>query len=167
VRQADGRQESGNLDPQRRVAILGAGGTGKTTLVTELANALARQNREPSNQALANAPAWQVTELSSDGLDASPRPHLILLMGLDLTSTNCHRAEQDASIRSALALAGINYHVIYGTGASRLAQALVALSVASTVPIERSTWVWQCDNCSDPACEHKLLTGLLSRRAVD
>jgi nicotinamide riboside kinase len=34
--------------------------------------------------------------------------------------------------------------------------------IAKTAPMPpASPWVWQCDTCSDPACEHRLFTGLL------
>ena len=26
-------------------------------------------------------------------------------------------------------------------------------------------WVWSCEKCSDPQCEHRLLTALLAQRA--
>jgi hypothetical protein len=32
--------------------------------------------------------------------------------------------------------------------------------------INRGRDVWQCNDCSDPACEHKLFTRLLTQRAA-
>lgn len=30
----------------------------------------------------------------------------------------------------------------------------------------RSVWVWACDKCSDPQCEHRLLSDLLQSRGI-
>ena len=81
----------------------------------------------------------------------------------------------DQSIRNALALAGASYRVLYGTDAERLALALQA--VESLLPAtlrsgqaarpsgpKNKPWVWMCDKCSDPQCEHRLLTALLAQR---
>ena len=81
----------------------------------------------------------------------------------------------DQSIRNALALARVSYRVLYGTDAERLALALQA--VESLLPAtlrsgqaarpsgpKNKPWVWMCDKCSDPQCEHQLLTALLAQR---
>lgn len=99
------------------------------------------------------------------------------------------QAPVDTMVRSALGSAGIVFQVVYGQGEERLHNALRALnvekircstteSVAPTAyPISsnctenrqeaqevrsstRATWAWACDKCSDPACEHRLFTGL-------
>jgi hypothetical protein len=82
----------------------------------------------------------------------------------------------DGSIRAALARAGVDYRVLYGTAAERLAHALQAvesLLPATSPPRQagrpgslksRQPWVWMCDKCSDPQCEHRLLTALLAQR---
>ena len=81
----------------------------------------------------------------------------------------------DRSIRSALTLAAISYRVLYGTAGERLAHALQA--VESLLPaagrprqatrpgsLKHQPWVWMCEKCSDPQCEHRLLTALLAQR---
>ena len=81
----------------------------------------------------------------------------------------------DRSIRNALALAGVSYRVLYGTASERLALALQALE--SLLPAahrlgqaarpgspKKQPWVWMCEKCSDPQCEHRLLTALLAQR---
>jgi nicotinamide riboside kinase len=77
------------------------------------------------------------------------------------------REPVDALVRDALAQAGVPYRVIYGSGSQRLSNALAA--IASAVPalqeapapeVESAQWVWRCDKCSDPDCEHRLFTGL-------
>jgi hypothetical protein len=80
------------------------------------------------------------------------------------------RAPVDAQVRDALARAGVDYHVIYGAGASRTANALGALRRASLVASPGATgdatgtgaWVWTCEKCSDPECEHGLFRRLVA-----
>lgn len=79
----------------------------------------------------------------------------------------------DRSIRAALST--VSYRVLYGTAGERLALALQA--VESLLPLTLRTrpaarparlksqpWVWMCEKCSDPQCEHRLLTALLAQR---
>jgi HTH-type transcriptional regulator, transcriptional repressor of NAD biosynthesis genes len=48
------------------------------------------------------------------------------------------------------------------TGAIDLKSNVLIAKTAETAPTPpASPWVWQCDTCSDPACEHRLFTGLL------
>ena len=81
----------------------------------------------------------------------------------------------DHSIRTALARSGVAYRVLYGTTGERLAYALQAVeslqpsahrSRQITRPggLKNQPWVWMCDKCSDPQCEHRLLTALLVSR---
>lgn len=73
------------------------------------------------------------------------------------------REPVDALVREALAKADVAYRVVYGSGPQRLANALRAIGVAAPeagVP-GSGPWAWQCEKCSDPACEHRLFTGLL------
>jgi hypothetical protein len=71
----------------------------------------------------------------------------------------------DALLRQTLLQAQIPFQVIYGLGEERLAQALSALKRSPTVrEARRKPWVWACDKCSDPACEHRLLSDLLASR---
>lgn len=81
----------------------------------------------------------------------------------------------DGSIRTALARNAVSYRVLYGTASERLAHALQA--VQSLLPsarqprqatraggLKNQPWVWMCEKCSDPQCEHRLLTALLAQR---
>ena len=112
-----------------------------------------------------------------------------LLTGLDLPwvadgiqrDSPSVQAPIDAMVRSALGGAGIAFQVVYGLDEERLHNALRGISrqemtnsaanhadLASTSNIKgtlkppkiRATWVWACDKCSDPDCEHRLFTGL-------
>lgn len=86
------------------------------------------------------------------------------------------RGPVDTLVRQALERAGIAYRVVYGQGHQRLNNALLALGLAGEDDAARTTrenaqfainegrTVWQCNACSDPACEHQLFTGLLAQR---
>ena len=77
------------------------------------------------------------------------------------------REPVDTLIRDALAKANVPYRMVYGTGAQRLQNALAAIDALFAA--ERATedskrpWVWTCDKCSDPECEHRLFGRLLGR----
>jgi hypothetical protein len=83
----------------------------------------------------------------------------------------------DTLVRQALERADIAYHVVYGQGHQRLNNALLALGLPGEDNAARTTrenaqfainegrTVWQCNECSDPECEHKLFTGLLAKRS--
>lgn len=108
---------------------------------------------------------------------------ITLVMGLDLpwVPDGLHRASVqvrdavDACLRAELVRAGLAYRVIYGTGPQRLAHALAAANVApqasgdalpdtgSRAVAEAGKWVWSCEKCSDPECEHRLFSRMLPR----
>ena len=108
---------------------------------------------------------------------------LVLLAGLEFPADAADEAAEQ-SIRAALAQSGLGYQVLYGPPAERLARALQAVQCllpsaeqaflarqgaarpASATPDSASQrpWVWMCDKCSDPQCEHRLLTALLAGR---
>lgn len=145
----------------RRIALLGAPGTGKSRLARELAGHLGQQ-----------ACDHEVLEGAT--------PHVlpcdaILLMGLDLPSSAGGEAA-DAQLRAELQSAGLPYQVVYGTGEQRLRSALLALAAAGMLPAAPAphdeeggaarAWTWTCEKCSDPACEHRLFTRLKQGRAA-
>jgi nicotinamide riboside kinase len=103
------------------------------------------------------------------GLDLAPSLHAQLHQGA------AERSRMDTLLRRSLAQGEVPFQVIYGIGEERLRQALTALSALQppepkpkTLPTEtpnpRKPWVWSCDKCSDPVCEHKLLSDLLLNR---
>ncbi|MDB5871970.1 MAG: hypothetical protein JWQ07_1412 [Ramlibacter sp.] len=77
------------------------------------------------------------------------------------------REPVDALVRAALEKAGVPYRVVYGQGAERLQGALAAIDAIACNQAQpqrdAAPWVWTCDKCSDPDCEHRLFTGLLRR----
>ena len=81
------------------------------------------------------------------------------------------REEVDTLVRSLLQRAGIGYQVVYGQGSQRLQGAIAALRPLGLLPAAPQPqadtgkpWAWNCDKCSDPACEHRLFTRLVKQR---
>jgi nicotinamide riboside kinase len=66
----------------------------------------------------------------------------------------------DAQVRELLAQAGVTYRVVYGGGPERLRNALAAIDASLAPRSAARPWVWQCDKCSDPECEHRLFRRL-------
>ncbi|RYF14617.1 MAG: ATPase [Comamonadaceae bacterium] len=80
------------------------------------------------------------------------------------------REPVDALVRTLLQRAGVPFQVVYGSGPQRLAGAVAALAgilppeAADRGQRERETgpWIWSCEKCSDPECEHRLFSRLRS-----
>jgi nicotinamide riboside kinase len=104
-----------------------------------------------------------------------------LLMGLDLPwiadgiqRDGAHMREPvDTTLRTALARGNIQFQVVYGTGESRLQNALRCLnSTFESAEIGDDTELqnrpqhlrnWACERCSDADCEHRLFVDLLNK----
>lgn len=136
------------------VTLAGAPGSGKSQLAAALTQAL--------NQA-----GWPAAVGLADPTTQDNNA-LILLMGLESQAKDMNAADQ--AIRAALTRAGTVYDVLYGSMEERLAQALGLIEKQLTGAGPRSPtknsrpWIWVCDKCSDPQCEHRLLTDLLAKR---
>ncbi|MDP2416105.1 MAG: ATP-binding protein [Hydrogenophaga sp.] len=106
---------------------------------------------------------------------------LSLLMGLDLPwvadglfrDSPAVREATDTVLRRELQAAGIGFQTVYGQGDARLHQALRAIGPLlgeSLVPTDRSLSegrvAWNCEKCSDPACERRLFSQLLQRQTT-
>lgn len=78
------------------------------------------------------------------------------------------QATIDRKLRSVLQLHKIDHTVIYGLGERRIQCALEIVAHHQKNPLPRSAhdtdWKWSCDSCSDPECEHRLFSRLLSAR---
>lgn len=163
-----------------RIAVLGAPGTGRTTLSRELASRLRTRGHRVQVLAAGKPPQEAVADADLVIEDAPVSQHLggcdlTLLMGLDLATTQGtpddarSRQVADARLRESLTQAGVSWRVIYGEGPERVRQALDA--VAAVLP-----WAWavaareedigrwsrlraNCEKCGDAACEHRLFTG--------
>jgi nicotinamide riboside kinase len=170
------------------VALLGASGTGKKSLAAALTQALASTlstlpthlrwtiTTDTALQRLLARGDADVDNPSTEFQEALAQQRRFdhrLLLGLDLAPSagalHIQSAEErsciDTLLRRSLTQAEMPFQVIYGMGDERLKQALAALSAPpSQTPSHRKPWVWACDKCSDPACEHKLLSDLLLNR---
>lgn len=116
-------------------------------------------------------------ELYRFAIESQRRYDATLVTGLDLPwvpdglhrDASQPREDVDALVRSLLQRAGIAYQVVYGQGGQRLQGALAALRSTGLLPggappQEEKPWVWNCDKCSDPACEHRLFSRLAKKR---
>jgi len=78
------------------------------------------------------------------------------------------RATVDRKLRLVLQAHRIDHTVIYGLGEERTQNALESVAHHQKNPLPRSAhdtdWRWSCDSCSDPECEHRLFSRLLSAR---
>lgn len=100
-----------------------------------------------------------------------------LLLGLSQANALADNAADlaDQALRCQLNTALQPYQVLYGGLDEQLAQAVRILDVhqrkGACEPVPNTPpqtaaapWQWACDNCSDPACERKLLSDLLAQR---
>ena len=81
-----------------------------------------------------------------------------------------------SSIRSVLAETALAYGVLYGTAEQRLACAIQAIDRLRPMPQARHSqnnassdkkskpWLGMCDKCSDPRCELRIFTALVTQR---
>ncbi|WP_439113549.1 AAA family ATPase [Hydrogenophaga sp.] len=107
------------------------------------------------------------------------RYSLSLLMGLDLPwvpdglfrDSPAVREATDTVLRRELQAAGMGFQTVYGRGGARLQQALRAIgpllgeALAPTDPsLSEGRVAWNCEKCSDPACEHRLFSQLIQRQ---
>jgi len=105
------------------------------------------------------------------------RYSLSLLMGLDLPwvpdglfrDSPAVREATDTALRRELHAAGIPFQTVYGQGDARLQQALRAMGpvlgqplVAPDRSLSEGRVAWNCEKCSDPACEHRLFSQLIA-----
>ncbi|MBN8748498.1 AAA domain protein [Xylophilus ampelinus] len=153
----------------RRIAAAAAGGVAvadTTALMTAVYSDLLFGDTSLYDAALAAQRRCTVTLLTAldlpwvaDGLQRDG-PHV--------------REPVDGLVRAALARGGVPYTVVHGSGPERLANAWNAINsiadraeptgVAGRKGSESQGWIWPCEKCSDPGCEHRLFTDLLAGR---
>ena len=148
------------------ICLLGALGDGRQQLAEALAISLL-------------AHGWPASVRVTDDITEAAAQDLMLLMGLDEV-TGC-APESDRSIRAALSATAMPYAVLYGSHEERHSQALLLvhnrltkIGIAASPPSATCSltpkpkpWVWLCDKCSDPLCEHRLLSTLLAGRLTE
>jgi hypothetical protein len=151
------------------IALFDACSGGASRLAESLSRTLAESGIDARVMAFdAVTPNLRTAEVSAvflRGLGSSARA------GLSLQAA-------DDSLRAALSSAGAAYQVLYGSDAESMAQVLGAIQNPGTArsataiqskqeprsSLGPAPWVWLCDKCSDPQCEHRLLTALLEQR---
>lgn len=115
------------------------------------------------------APRLQGTGFDAQVIDdvgELQRPALALL----LAPRDAAGEAEDLRWRERLAGAGIGFSVLHGDekaqldGAWRLIQPLLGQVPEPDAASAGSRWVWSCDKCSDPACEHRLFQDLVRGR---
>lgn len=141
-----------------RIAVVGAPGTGTEQLLQDLPSAL-NQTDLP-----------EACDLSAASHDLSAFD-LTLLCGLDATDTTPNVRDSDARLRQALQAQRLSYAVVYGGDAAQRVQCAVqaiahAQRAARQLPTDLPQWQWQCEKCSDAACEHRLFSSLLASGSV-
>jgi hypothetical protein len=159
------------------IALLGAAGSGKTALAEALLERLVARGLAAARVVELPSSPFDVEALAA--LAAGGGAAITLLMGLDLPcqpGETAQRERTDALLRGALGAAGIPYTVIHGHGPERLAAAWNALlaradaaageSAAAGARAAARNGSWPCDKCSDPACEHRLFSELLTQRGT-
>ena len=159
-----------------RVCICGAYDTETINFKVELLKALADHRYTASVSVETAGPKL---ELDTDLNHAPDAVQIVLLLGLEAGNGPAYEADQ--AIRGKLGRARQPFEVLYGSNQERLAQALELIkrqspdlhrspgqqgksAIDRPDPAPRRPWAWQCDKCSDPVCEHRLLTDLLTAR---
>jgi nicotinamide riboside kinase len=140
-----------------------------TPLMTAVYSQMLFNDHSLDALALAHQSVYDVTLLTgldlpwvSDGLQRDG-PHV--------------REPVDAAVRRMLALAGLPYQVVYGTGAQRLDNALFCIGRQApdwvknwTKQLERpeppTRWSGPCETCGDGDCEHRLFTRLVKNQTA-
>ncbi|NIC40600.1 hypothetical protein [Aquabacterium sp. A08] len=92
---------------------------------------------------------------------AGPRLRLLLLVADRPVAAE---AAQEQAFRHALGALGLAYQVIYPLAGDHAAAVRQALGLAPAAP-RRLRPRWACQDCLDPACEHRLFQDLLAQRA--
>ena len=142
-----------------RIFVAGAPGTGKSRLCADL------------NGGLNVSGVDAIVAVSHAAVLADP--DFIFLMGLESISEPS--VEADRAIRAALTQNGMPHDVLYGSPGERLSQALNIVMKRLANPASEygpsddnrggaKRWKWECEKCSDPHCEHRLLSDLLKNR---
>lgn len=168
-----------------KIAVMGAPGSGTAQLATGLA-AHFQSHPAPAFRAWIEACPPLLAALcdpqkpvNDQRIEAALLAHgvfdLTLVCGLDSApGTHPHRAISgtspealDTALRSLLTLNKMAFAVVYGEGRAQLASALRAISASQHHKAQAGQdkpaghWHWSCENCSDPACERAVFTGLL------
>lgn len=141
-----------------KVAIFGAHSTDTIELSLSLAKYIQNHN-------------IPLEVLHSPDIQAVEPEDLVLLCGLDLTSSDKNLLDLDQEIRTLLLSKCWEFQVVYGQGSQRLQDALFCLATQAPQWVDRlrridipSRWTGPCETCGDGLCEHRLFTQLVSHK---
>jgi hypothetical protein len=152
-----------------KIALFDADSDGACRLASSLNCVLAESGMDARVMALGAVNA----DLDISSFDA------FFLRGLRSSgSANVALQASDQAMRAALRQAETSYQVIYGSDDESMEQIVRAIKkISAAAPVtavlsqqktrntdDAAAWLWLCDKCSDPQCEHRLLTGLLEKR---
>ncbi len=174
------------------IALLGATGTGEQSLAQALSQVFA--STPLRWQITTDTPLQRLLQRDKADIDTESTEfkaaleqqrgfdrNLLLGLGVAPSTRAVHpqsaaeSSRMDTLLRDSLTQGNVPFQVIYGVGNERLRQALTALSALKLpetkpeappdeISNPRKPWVWACEKCSDPACEHRLLSDLLLNR---
>lgn len=174
------------------IAIVGAQGTGKSALARALHN-VDRPDGMPDGfnateahalqQAVSHDLRFQDPSHYPQSLEHHRNYGLTLVMGLDLpfasppalSVEDLPPARFDARLRQVLNGHGVQFTVVYGRGQDRTDCALQAITHHTrrtqsrpprTPHAGHTVWQWNCETCSDAACEHLMFSALLKKPSV-
>lgn len=142
------------------IAIVGVPGTGVMELLDALPTALLAAGL-PRPCALSAAQT----------LDPQRPLELVLLCGLLQTPADPQAQHIDTQLRQLLDACAQPYAVVYGDNLmQRIHSAVQAIAhrqqAGFSPPTGQTPWQWQCEKCSDAACEHQLFSSLLKTESV-
>ena len=151
-----------------RVAILGASASTRQTLAAALQqllpelhiNANCALMRQAEAHAADSAP-WPVHSATKHRQDFA--------LSLLLPPESAHPSNAELRLREWLLQHALPFACVFGSAAQQSANARAAIAhqiaARSAAPEHGSDWHWNCENCSDAACERRLFSTLLQRAA--
>ena len=161
------------------IAVVGAPGTGVDLLLRDLPAALLTADLPQACVLLSATDLREAVEHdfasgdSSHFYESTIRHRtvaLTLLSGLDSVHSNSMAQVLNTRLRQALDRHNLPYAVVYGDARQRIHHAVQAIAhrqqFVRRPPSSRSAWQWQCEKCSDAACEHRLFSELLKTQSV-
>lgn len=147
-----------------RIAIVGAPGSGTQQLLQDLRAALSQTDLPEACTVSAPPSPTEAAAYDYSAFD------LTLLCGLDAVDAAPTARDNDAQLRRVLQAQHLPFAVVYGDAAQRVQSAVQAIAhaqrAARQLPTDAPPWQWQCEKCSDAACEHRLFSRLLPTGSV-
>ena len=142
-----------------KIALVGSPGVGLSALAAQLHSALS-----PSDNYCLVDTYFPHAEPTRDAIQALASMDLVLLSTPGPEASAEHHAAYKA-LRTRLTQLAKPFTLLYGTEEARCNSALQAIRFfardTSGLAQPPSRWLWPCEKCSDPECEHRLFSTLL------